>query len=199
MNLNERYKVRHKNRYKRFLLFYSFLVFSLFIYNSLARYTAITENTGTVDIALWNIKINSETIENNAQQMTNVLKLVPNENSNTTQNKLAPGQSGYFDISINPEETEVSVEYSIFFDTTLLPSEITITGYKKNENETIQTITNNTISGEIVLDSSKQKLTSSNTDNYRIYWMWDATSNTEFPTENINYSIIAKINIQQKI
>lgn len=132
MNLSERYKARHTERLKRFLLFYSFLALFLFSYNTLARYTTFSTGTATADVAKWRVQINNIEISNDIQEISNVIELVPSSETKTTGNMLAPGQSGYFDIAINPAGTEVSLEYTITIDTTNIPAEIKFEGYKLN-------------------------------------------------------------------
>ena len=132
MNLNERYKARHTKRLKRFLSFYSFLALFLFSYNTLARYTAFSTNTVTTRVAKWIIKINNLEIANDTQEFSNIIELVPSTETKTTDNKLAPGQSGYFDIVINPAGTEVALEYTITLGTANIPTGITLKGYKIN-------------------------------------------------------------------
>lgn len=132
VNLNERYKARHTKRLKRFLLFYSFLALFLFSYNTLARYTTYSINAVTADVAKWIIQINNIEISKDTQEISNIIDLVPSSETKTTENKLAPGQSGYFDIAINPAGTEVALEYTITLDITNVPTGITFKGYKLN-------------------------------------------------------------------
>ncbi len=132
MNLNERYKARHTKRLKRFLSFYSFLALFLFSYNTLARYTVFSTNTVNTHVAKWIIKINNLEIANDTQEVSNIIELVPSTETKTKDNKLAPGQSGYFDIAINPAGTEVALEYTINLDIANIPTGITLEGYKIN-------------------------------------------------------------------
>lgn len=195
MNLRQRYKSKGTKRLIRFLGFYSILAFFLLFYSTFARYTTIVKNESTVAIANWQILINDNDILNSGT-LTNQIELVPSTQT-TTDNKLAPGQNGYFDIIINPEGTDVAIEYTINLDVTNLPSGITLTTYEiLNENISAD-IENNQIEGEINLQQMQQ-LTSSDAKTIRIYWEWE-DGNTNIPTGEENYKIEATITVKQKI
>lgn len=129
MNLKVRYKSSRKKRFARFFAFYSFFALILCFYGSFARYIAVTENSPTIEVATWKILVNGNDISGE-KIITNQITLEPNGESKTTDNKLAPGQTGYFDIIINPDGTEVAIEYSISLDTTNLPEGIVLTAYE---------------------------------------------------------------------
>lgn len=201
MNLNERYKIRNRKRLTRFLLFYSFLALFLFFYVSLARYSAIAENTSTIEIANWNILINNIDVEE--ETLTNIVALIPDiedGNETTTDNKLAPGKRGHFDIVINPEKTEVSIDYEISFECGNLPTGIELTTYDiKEDNITGQTMQNNLIEGTINLDSTDQVLNADDSKTITVYWEWKESDEDIFPTGEEKYTISSTITVKQKI
>ncbi len=63
----------------------------------------------------------------------------------------------------------------------------------------MQTIVDNTITGQVSLNSSLESLTEAETQNLRIYWQWADTENDSIPTGTENYYITAIISIKQKI
>lgn len=195
MNLKQRYKSKSKKRFIRFLGFYLILAFFLLFYSTFARYTTVVENESTVAIANWQILINDNDILNGGT-LTNTLELIPSIQT-TTNNKLAPGQNGYFDITINPEGTDVAIQYTINIDLTNLPTGIGLTTYEVLEDNISKNIENNKIEGEIDLQQMQQ-LTSSESKTIRVYWEWSGTS-TEIPTGAENYKIQATITVKQKI
>lgn len=198
MNLRERYKSKSKKRLSGFVLFYSFISLILIFYSSFARYTTIAEGTETVAIANWKIMINGTNISD-VENVSKVITLVPDSSNQTTKdNKIAPGKSGHFDITLNPAGTEVSIEYTITIETTNLPSGITLTNYEIVETGVNQTLTNNTITGEITLTDTAQELTESDTKTIRIYWNWDE-NDTIIPDVTTNYNIVVTAKVQQKI
>ena len=195
MNLKQRYKSKSKKRFVRFLGFYSILAFFLLFYSTFARYTTVVQNESIVAIANWQISINNSNIINGGT-LTNTLELIPYTQT-TNNNKLAPGQNGYFDITINPEGTDVAIQYTINIDLTNLPTGIGLTTYEVLEDGISKNIENNKIEGEIELQQLQQ-LTSLETKTIRVYWEWSGTS-TDIPTGEENYKIQATIMVKQKI
>lgn len=197
MSLRERYKTKSTKRLTSFLFFYLFLTSFFAFYNTLAKYSTIVEDVPTVDIAKWNIMVNNEeTIE--GQTLTNTIKLIPNDSQTTANNKLAPGQEGYFDIIINPEGTEVSIEYTVQVNTTTLHPDINLTQYSILEDNITKNYENKEITGNIELTENSSALTVNEKKTIRIYWEWPETT-TRVPTEGENYSISTAIVIKQKI
>lgn len=63
------------------------------------------------DIGKWEISVNDDLInETNSFTISNV---TVNSDSNVRENYFAPGTSGYFDIVIDPNDTDVSIYYEI--------------------------------------------------------------------------------------
>ena len=199
MNLRQRYKARGRRRLKKFLLVYSFFVFILLFYSTFARYTTVVEDMPSVNIANWEIKVNSNEIVN-GQTLSNVIKLVPNAMAQTTSaNKLAPGQEGNFDIIINPDGTEVSLEYEIYIETINLPEGLKIKTYEIIEDDISDVINENKINGEIILNNLRQGLEETDTKTVRIYWIWEENENNSIPNGSEKYDITAAITVKQKI
>ena len=198
MNLKERYKTRGKRRIIKFFAFYLFFAFLLIVYSSYSRYTIIEEGTPKAYIASWKVEINNQDITDK-QTLTNVIELVPDSTiQTTTDNKLAPGKSGHFDLIINPAETEVAVEYNINFDTTNLPTGIELTRYKIVEDNISENLINSNIVGQINLTNREQALSENDKKTIRVYWEWKEDT-VDIPIEGTNYNISVTINLQQKI
>lgn len=195
MTLKNRYKSKKNRRFVGFLGFYMMLTFFLLFYNTFARYTTVLQNESTVAIADWQISINDKDILNE-QRLVNSLQLIPDTNV-TTDNKIAPGQKGYFDIIINPEGTDVAIQYMMNFDTTQIPTGIKLKEYKILENGASAKIENNIIEGEINLEEKKQ-LTQEEKKTIRVFWEWNEVS-TYIPTGEEHYLIQATVIIKQKI
>ena len=198
MNLRLRYKSNRRKRVIRFFTFYSFLALFLILHNTFARYTTVLEGAPRVEVAKWKIKINGNDIDVQ-DTITNAFTLIPTSTTQTTtNNKLAPGQTGNFDIVINPEGAEVSMVYTISFDLTNVPEGVGITRYEIIEEGITNKFNNVSIEGEINLNENLQSLTYSDTRTVRIYWEW--SENTEnIPTGTENYNVIASISVKQKI
>src|SRR5574344_1276181 len=63
-------------------------------------------------IARWNILINNQDLKNNSN-FSNKVQPVFTNNANIADNVIAPTASGYFDIIINGNDTDVSFTYTI--------------------------------------------------------------------------------------
>lgn len=198
MNLKTRYKSKSRKRVIRFFVFYSFLSLFLLLYSTFGRYTTIQEGKPRTEIANWNIKINNNDVTSE-NTMSNIITLVPDVTTQTTtNNELAPGQTGYFDIVINPQETDVSIEYIINFDMTNLPTGVSITSYEIVEDGIANTFTNTSIEGEINLSENTKSLSESDTKTVRVYWSWSDTT-TDIPNETDSYSIKVIVSVKQKL
>lgn len=198
MDLKRRYRAKTIKRVIRFFVYYSFLALFLLFYNTLARYTAVVRDTTTVNVANWNITINGQNVQEE-QELLSPISLTQGITQTTYNNKLAPGQTGYFDIVIDPTRTDVSVEYSIRLNSDKIPSDIKLTGYEILEDNINTNIQNNTINGEINLSESSQALTQSDIKTLRIHWTWQDNDNTTIPTGTEDYYILATISVKQKI
>ena len=125
MTLNEKYRIHNRKKSYKSILIYVILFLAFFISNSFARYSTMNNTVIGVDVANWNIKINGIDISQNENTIHNEIELIVTENE--TQDKLIEaGQSGYFDIEINPADTEVSIAYKIILDTSNLPDGINL-------------------------------------------------------------------------
>ena len=199
MNLRLRYRSRGKKRIIRFLVFYSFLVVLLILHSTFAKYTTVVDGTPKTQVADWHVKINEIDITQE-NTFSNLIELIPEGNVQTTyKKKLAPGQTGYFEIIINPEGTDVATQYNIDFDTSNLPKGIILTNYEIIEDNISSNFINGTsIEGEINLNNTNQSLSESDKKTVRIYWKWEETSTT-IPTKDIKYYINSTITVKQKI
>ena len=127
---------------KVFLLILS-LAFTLsYMSNTYSRYVA--DSTGDVQMMFtkWQILVNDSDIVNetvSSIELTPVIK----ENDNIAKDTIAPTSSGYFDITINPENVGVSFDYKITLDVLNenLP-DIMITNYSKLDSNYVEGVTN---------------------------------------------------------
>lgn len=160
--------MKKKNLSIFFLLFLS--IFSLLmLQGTQAKYRKRIEGQGQVNIATWNIKINTETILNK-EELTSKIEPVFIENENINNDVLAPGSKGYFDLELDPTESDVSFQYQI---TATVAEDSTIkdfitTGYEINPQDVpnpqpYDPLTG--ITGEMEHNSAIQKV--------RIYIEWN--------------------------
>jgi hypothetical protein len=108
------------------------------VQNRLGKWTILVNNTD-VTASVIDFNINS----------------INYETTSTVQSgKLAPGLGGYFDISIDPTDTEVSIRYDITYDTSALEeigTSLNITGVSEISNKQIVRTDEHTYTGIISL------------------------------------------------
>lgn len=111
--------------------------------------------------------------------------------------KLRQTVTGYFEIILDLSNTEVSIDYKLEIDTSILKNNginLEITGYSINDG-TINQIPNNIISGEKILkevNGEITKFTEEDNCNIKIYWTWAADiENPEFTAESLKINVNA--------
>lgn len=159
-----------------------------------------TTGTGTADFSIGSWVINLNNIDISSGQTVNfsINSFTYDENSHIANGVIAPGRSGYFDLILDPDGTDVAVRYDITLD---MEEEYAdnITYYvTTTDGTTIQT-GESTYSGIIDLSS----IDNGDTATLRIIVEWvDNGSYDESDTElgmqnNSSISIPAQINVIQ--
>ena len=96
-------------------------------------------------------------------------EIIWNPSDNVKSGKLAPGVSGYFDIVIDPTDTDVSVRYDINFDFSEFENtNIVVTSIEEINNKTIVKTGTNKYTGVIPLSEIKNGVT--NTIRVNVKW-----------------------------
>lgn len=158
------------------------LVFSLAtlytVYNIYDTYALLeTDEIVSNDIktAKWNIKINDTLLGNTTSFVVDGIKI--EENDYTKENKLAPGTSGYFDILIDPTDTDVSIKYAISFDFSNVPEGIDVLGVSETSGDTLIKTGENTYTNVLTLNDIKTGIK----NNIRVNFSWNniETNNIE--------------------
>ena len=140
---------------------------------------ALLESNVVVDTniktAKWNIKINGSSLDKEQTSFV-VDKIQVLESGYVKDNKLAPGVSGYFDILIDPSETDVSVRYDISFDFSKLPDGIEIETIEETLGSILVKTDVNTYTGVLTVKEIKEL--KKNNIRVNIKWSNIETSNT---------------------
>ena len=192
LTINERYRVISRHKSKRYNLIYVLIIaLLLMVPATFSRYTNAAEGEAKASIAKWQITVNGESVTTNST-LNNKIDLVY---ANQTNGIILPGETGYFDVVLNPAETEVSIQYTIEIDLSNMPSGMQLTGYSLNSGETIAFPTDNTLIGELRLRNN-QKLDNSDIQTYRVYWQWTGSSSV---TASSNYFVNANVDVKQII
>lgn len=127
-----------------------------------------SNKTQVVDspIAKWNILINETNI--NESINFNIDNFQIDENTTVKSGKIAPGTTGYFDIVIDPSDTEVSFRYDLTIDNSELSSSFTIEQIEETNGFTIIRTSVNTYSNIITLADIKNGVK----NNIRVHIKW---------------------------
>lgn len=170
---------------------------TLLLQVTLAKYRDKVSSPLNTTVANWNIKLNNEEIRNKTQLETDITPVF-DTNPNVKENVIAPGSTGYFDITI--DATNVDVNFTFKVDIT-------------NDNENIQDIkaiaysinggerqeyTNSSIEGEITHNTPSTTV--------RIFIIWDDSeqetmdnqADTELALNTDSLSLNANIEFTQK-
>ncbi|MBQ8132496.1 MAG: hypothetical protein IJ193_08400 [Bacilli bacterium] len=105
---------KKKNDIIFIIIFIIVVGFSLFYLSqaSYAKYRRKLEGRLDATIASWNIKVNNEEIKNKTT-LTNSITPVFETNEFVKEGVIAPGSTGYFDLTINAEEVDVDFNFQV--------------------------------------------------------------------------------------
>lgn len=155
---------------KKILYFICGLCLSMTIFMVIDSYGLFeSKNVLNVDsnIAKWNVFINGTDIKKNETFVVDKINLINNDN--VLEGKMAPGSKGYFDIVIDPTDTDTSIRYDISFDFSSLNDKIVVSGIEEITSGNLVRTDKNTYSKVITLNEIKNGITNI----IRVYIKWD--------------------------
>ena len=151
-----------------------YLIFSIFVLLTVYEITNTyglleTKNKMSVNpsIAKWNVLINGTDIKTGENFTVNSVNL--SDSVNVLNGKIAPGAFGYFDIEIDPTNTDTSIIYSITFDFSLLSNSFIIDKIEETTSGNLIRTGSSTYSKVITLDEIKENAK----NNVRVYIKWE--------------------------
>ena len=165
-------------------------------------------------LGVWKIKVNGVDIstgEDNAKFTMTEDNLTYVDSDRVKSQKIAPGSQAYFDIAIDPANTDVSILYTLnikFDDVTSAKMKLLkVENYFQKNSETEQ-ITNTDVKTELDLHQHQAiipiaKINEKYLNYIRIYFEWEnveannATDSELGQTENAKISIPLEINFKQ--
>lgn len=191
----KRYKHVKKNRVKKLLIFYVFICIFFIASYTLSRYVTQISGDPEIGIAKFNVTVNDIDV---TKGLPFELNLSPT--TTTTDGKIAPNETGYFEIEINPNLTEVSLEYEFEFDFTEMPEKFKLTYFTINDKETKYPIENNIIKRDLILPNTIHGFTEEDKKTIKVYWSWEQEDITNPDINDINNKAISvKATVKQKI
>ena len=191
------------------------LIISLFqIANMYALYKDQLKGDYTSLLGVWKIKVNGVDIstgEDNAKFTMTEDNLTYVDSDRVKSQKIAPGSQAYFDIAIDPANTDVSILYTLnikFDDVTSAKMKLLkVENYFQKNSETEQ-ITNTDVKTELDLHQHQAiipiaKINEKYINYLRVYFEWanvEANNETDSElgqTEDAKISIPLEINFKQ--
>lgn len=143
-----------------FVYIFILLIAIICIVQIFAIFQSEVEGSVSFEKGAWQIEVNGTDISNGVNKEFTVDNIEIQNNEHVKPGNLAPGLSGIFNISINPENTDVSIRYDVSLnEESLTNKNITI----KSITETIQgnnliKTGENVYTGIITLDEIKQDI-----------------------------------------
>ena len=149
------------------------------------------------DIGRWQIKVNNDLINNKTTfEVTNVK--VSND-ENVRVDHFAPGTEGYFDIVIDPTDTDVSIYYEILCRTDMIKnSQISMTRIENVDGDDLKVVAPYTYASVIPLKKKKNnKITT-----IRFYISWNNNENNNevdslYGSSSANFEIPMELTFRQ--
>lgn len=171
-----------KNRKKVLLLLIGICICILLFYivQIYAKYLTSTEGSTHFTIANWNIKVNELSIKTDTDISSTIVPVFPG-NDHIASGIIAPTAEGYFDLTFDFSDADVSFEYEI----TTAPDEnssvqdLVTTGYSIDDGEKISFENYNTPIKEIIELASNVEARK-----VRIYIMWNDSEDTQTMTNS---------------
>ena len=141
----------------KFISIFIIIVLLAFLYlgvNTYSKYRKQVAAKGEATVARWLIKVNTEDIRGKTQ-LTNNITPVWDTNSYVKDDLIAPGSTGYFEITIDATQVDVDFNYEVenLNDSTAALPDLIITSYQINGG-TETAATGNKISGEIAKNTN---------------------------------------------
>lgn len=188
----KRYKEKQKKNIKNFIIFYICISILFIASYTVSRYVNTTTGSPEIGIAKFNVTVNNKSV---TEGLPFELSLSPTKT--TTDSKIAPNETGYFEIIINPTGTEVSLEYEFKFNLEELNENFKLAYFTIDDSEEQNTILDNTIvKGELLLPNA-QAFTEKT--NIKVYWTWDEEIHNPDINSLDNKNIGVSATIKQRI
>ena len=188
-------------KYSMVLAPFFFLVTILIVIGSYSLFESQRTNTSELEIAKWEIKVNDDLLSGGESTFT-INNFVWSTSQYVKPGKAAPGLSGYFDIVIDPNDTDTSIRYDITFDFSNLDSDqFQITEIKEIDDKSIVRTGEYTYSNIILLED----IDDGETNTIRVYIEWvNDENNNEKDSElgtvlNNQISIPVSVDVTQYI
>lgn len=185
------------DNYKKYailcLLMAMLLIGGGFTYYTYAKYITSISSDTEVSLARWNVSINNQDVSSGSQ-FSNVITPVFTGNSNIAPNVIAPTAEGYFDISLDVTNTDVSVRYEITTSENedSAVDDLIISGYSIDGGQRQSVVSNGQnsglmVTGTIAYDSQDKQV------DIRVYLKWNDDPNDGATMDNFDDADAASV------
>jgi hypothetical protein len=192
---------RKKSKMKKLIIltFFTILAFFLLI-STYGVFESILLREVGFDIAAWEVEVNGSKVTNEEKDFT-IDDIIWEKSDNVVNGKVAPGIEGYFDIVIDPKDTDVSIKYEIEYDSEHLKNinpAFKITRVEEINDNKLYLTSESTYAGIIKLNDIKLN----KTHTIRTYIKWeDIEENNEnnyiLGSSNILFELPVDVNVIQ--
>lgn len=160
---------------KKLLLIMAFISLFICLYQVASTYAKyFTQTTSSIgsNIKKWNIKVNGESIKN-GYKLTNPITAYFKPSEHIADNQIAPTREGYFIITLDYSNVDLSFKYEINIEDNDIVNDISI--FKLEVDGTEITTTNNTISNNVNINDPND---TTKTKEIKVYIKWNDDENT---------------------
>lgn len=177
-----------------------FILIAIIVGCTYALFESTRVNTSMIDIAKWQVKINGDNIDGSSDTFT-VNSFVWSTSTKVKSGKAAPGLSGYFEIVLDPNNTDTSIRYDLTFDfSNLDEDQFRVDRIIEINDKTIYRTGESTYSNIITLD----EIRNNETNTIRVYleWIEDEANNEKdsaLVLEEQDLTIPVRVDITQYI
>ena len=190
--------IKKRKRSVDLLIFVFIIAIMLSSYSSYSKYVSSVNTSTSVNIATWNVKVNSSDITDGSSLSNSLaFNIINPDTTKVGSGKIAPSSQGYFDITVDTTSAEVAAKCTINIDmsNTSTLEGMNIVGYQKLTSLDVEPDINSAIaitpSNNIYSISNQEILLSNNQGqvvNYRVYLEWtdNGTSNSNQTSAVLN-------------
>lgn len=153
-------------------------------------------NGSKIKLAAWKVEVNNTLVTSEEKTFT-IEDIKCSNSDNVLDGKIAPGIEGYFDIYIDPKDTDVSIRYDIIYDIDYLKNinpAFVITKIEELSGNNLTLTDKNTYTGTILLKKESHII--------RTYIKWEDIDDNGYNdyitgTTSTLFELPIKINISQ--
>lgn len=143
-----------------------------------------------MNVAKFNLFVNNNNIVDTKSFNINNITVLNNEN--VLDGKIAPGVRGYFELILDPKDSDVSIYYEVSLDLKDVLNDGIILDSVESDSGSLINVDKNTYAGVFTLDEIKNKVQK----NIKIYFSW---VNNDEVLDDIKYADGLKCDIKTNV